>query len=63
LKISLKLRPAYLEALRLKDKIDAEHPPTAVIDESMVEYDGTVEDEGIVVESVEDTEDPTWSKK
>ncbi len=63
LKIALKLRPAYTEALRLKDKIDAENPPIVTNDESMFEYDGTVEDEGMVVESVEDTEDASWSKK
>ena len=52
LKISLKLRPAYLEALRLKERIDAEAAPTAV------EMDA-----GMVIESVEDKEDSTWSKK
>ena len=32
LKISLKLRPAYLEALRLKDRIDAEKNEDMVIE-------------------------------
>jgi type IV pilus assembly protein PilQ len=64
LKISLRLRPSYLEALRLKDKIDAEHPPIVVIDESMVEYEGTLEDEGMVIEDADSKDDPeSWSKK
>jgi type IV pilus assembly protein PilQ len=45
LTISLKLRPAYLEALRLKDRIDAE------------------KNEGMVIESAESNDDPSWSKK
>jgi len=53
LKISLKLRPAYLEALRLKDKIDAEAAPTAA------EIDA-----GMVIETADGEEDdPAWSKK
>jgi len=52
LKIALKLRPAYTEALRLKDKIDAETAPTAA------EMDA-----GIVIESADSEDDPTWSKR
>jgi len=52
LKISLKLRPAYLEALRLKDRIDAETAPTEA--EKKV---------GMVIESADSKDDPTWSKK
>jgi len=54
LTISLKLRPAYLEALRLKERIDAE---TAHTD--------TEKNEGKVIESADAdiSDDPTWSKK
>ncbi|UCF15103.1 MAG: hypothetical protein JSW59_16975, partial [Phycisphaerales bacterium] len=59
LTISLKLRPAYTEALRLKEKIDAENPPTAATDdEDMVEMDA-----GMVIESADSKVDPAWSKK
>jgi len=69
LKIALRLRPAYTEAIRLKEKIDAENPPIVTDDEAMVEYEGTVEevsvveDEGMVFESAEVTDDSTWTKK
>lgn len=64
LKIALKLRPAYTEAIRLKEKIDAENPPTATMDDQdkadmevgMVEIDT-----GMVIESAENN--PTWTKK
>ncbi|MEA3224939.1 MAG: hypothetical protein U9Q07_03240 [Planctomycetota bacterium] len=52
LKISLKLRPAYLEALRLRDRIDAETAPTE-----------TGKNEGMIMESTDNNDDPTWSKK
>jgi type IV pilus assembly protein PilQ len=52
LQISLKLRPAYTEAMRLKEKIDAETAPTAA-----------EKDAGMVIESAEDKVDPAWSKK
>ncbi len=52
LKISLKLRPAYLEALRLRDRIDAESTPT--------EAD---KNKGMVIESADSNDGPAWSKK
>jgi len=52
LKIALKLRPAYTEALRLKDKIDADEAPTEA--EKKV---------GMVIESADSKDDPAWSKK
>ena len=53
LKISLKLRPAYLEAMRLRDRIDAEAAPTAA-----------EKDAGMVIEGADDEKvDPAWSKK
>ncbi|HEC03890.1 MAG TPA: type II secretion system protein GspD [Phycisphaerales bacterium] len=52
LKISLKLRPAYLEAMRLRDRIDAEAAPTAA------EIDA-----GMVIETADGKDDPAWSKK
>ncbi len=76
LNIALHLRPGYTEALKLKEKIDAENPPAAAAnDEGMVEYEGAVEDEsvvknegmakdeGAVIESAESKDAPTWSKK
>jgi len=52
LKIALKLRPAYTEALRLKDRIDADEAPTEA--EKKV---------GMVIESADSKDDPAWSKK
>ena len=52
LQISLKLRPAYTEALRLKDRIDADEAPTEA-----------EKNEGMVIESAATNDDPEWSKK
>ena len=52
LQISLKLRPAYTEALRLKDRIDADEAPTEA-----------EKNEGMVIESAAANDDPEWSKK
>ena len=52
LSIALKLRPAYTEALRLKDRIDADEAPTEA--EKKV---------GMVIESADSKDDPAWSKK
>jgi type IV pilus assembly protein PilQ len=54
LKIALKLRPAFLEALRLKERITAEREASAKAD--------TVENAG-VEESIDQSEASTWSKK
>ena len=52
LTIALKLRPAYTEAIRLKEKIDAKTAPTAA-----------EKNAGTVIESVDSKDDPAWSKK
>jgi type IV pilus assembly protein PilQ len=52
LKIALKLRPAYTEAIRLKEKIDAEAAPNAA------EIDA-----GMVIEGADNEDNPAWSKK
>lgn len=54
LKISLKLRPAYLEALRLKDRIAAEIDASAKADPKT---------DGMVLETIDQGEASTWSKK
>lgn len=52
LETALKLRPGYLEAIRLKEKIDAETVPTEA-----------EKDAGMVIESADGNDDPAWSKK
>lgn len=54
LKIALKLRPAYLEALRLKERIAAELDANAKADPRA---------DGTVLETIDQGEASTWSKK
>ena len=54
LKIALKLRPAFLEALRLKERINTEIEASAKVD---------TEESGTVEEGIDQSEASTWSKK
>ena len=73
LAIALKLRPGYTEAIRLKEKIDAENPPIAAVtyedinetDEDAVELEAVTVDmnAGMVIESAEERDSLALSKK